>query len=619
MTTTARAIGVTAAACLLFAAAGHAEDYQVRLERPFKAGDVLQFVAKSGETETQRVSEGDKVLQEKTSTLKAHVEGELEILAVDKKGRKTRVRLTIRKFSGSVDGKAVEPPAAGSVVIAATAGDKTAYELKDGKLPKDIERLFGILIRTHTKSQGDVGDDDVFGTSARKKVGDKWAVNKAAIVKSLKGEGLTIKEGDVNGTVEITELRKVDGVSCLHIEGLVTAANFSPPLPEGAKVLSAKVTTRVIGDFPVDLKLPRLRQGLAVNMAVEIQMPADGEGPAQRMAISSTMWVQQELRPGRKKPKAGVAAIVAKLEKAKTDHAKALATAKEALLKAIDRQIKAATGAGNLEEVTKFQKVKDAVEAKGKFPPGKTDLKLARDRMSFEARVRVANSRLANAYNTAIRECTKAGSLARAEAMQAELEKLGLAAAAGTSYRLGMGMRWPPYLERRSGTYTVVKGGVQSKGRGCIRTKSGEFLDKDFIFDVVFEGAEGHGIAFFGLGEASTGRAYGEPGGSVNLRIHSPGKKYKGAVSLTKSGPFGGKGMGHIPRAGTHRARIHKKGPTVTFSIDVDNDGATADDFSKEIPDIKAFAPFLNEKNFHLFFGGGSKVTYKEVRLVLLH
>ncbi len=619
MTTTARAIGVTMAVCLLFAAAGYAEDYQVRFERPFKAGDVLRLVAKGGETQTQRISAGEKILREKTSTLKVQLEAEVKILAVDKKGRKKRLALTIRKLTGSVDGKAVEPPTAGSVVIATSGAKKTAFELKDGKLPKDIERLLGFVIKTHSKSDGDEDDDALFGTSARKKVGDKWTANKAAIAKSLKGEGLTIKEGDVSGTVGITELSKVNGVPCLHIEGQVSAANFSPPLPEGAKSLSAKMTSRVIGDFPVDLKLPRLRDGVAVNMTMDIQMPADGEGPAKRMVISSSMWVQRELTPGREKPKAAVAAILAKLEKAKADRTMGLVKAKEALLKAIDLQIKAATGAGDLESVTNIQKIKDAFQAKGRFPPGKTDPKLARDKMSFEARVRVADSRLANAYKTAIRECTKAGSLARAEAMQAELEKLGLAAAAGTSYRFGMGMRWPPYLERRSGIYTVVKGGVQSKGRGCIRTKSGDFLDKDFIFDVVFEGAEGHGIAFFGLGEASSGRAYGEPGGSVNLRIHSPGKKYKGAVSLTKSGPFGGKGMGQIPRAGTHRARIHKKGPAVTFSIDVDNDGATADDFSKEIPDIKTFAPFLHEKNFHLFFGGGSKVTYKEVRLVLLH
>lgn len=304
MITTTRAIGVMTGACLLFAAAGYAEDYQIRLERPFKAGDVLQLVAKGGETESLRLSEGDKVLQDKTSTLKVHVEAELEILAVDKKGRKTQLALTIRKFSGSVDGKAVKPPVAGSVVIATSGTKKTAFELKDGKLPKDIERLLGFVIETHKESDKSPGDDEAFGTSARKKVGDKWPVNKAAIVKSLKGDGLTIKEGDVSGTVKITELRKVNGVPCLHIESQFSVAGLSPPLPEGAKILSAKMGGSTMGDFPVDLKLPRLREALTANMALDMQMPGDGEGPTRRMVMSASMWVQRELTPGRKKPKA---------------------------------------------------------------------------------------------------------------------------------------------------------------------------------------------------------------------------------------------------------------------------------------------------------------------------
>ena len=52
MMTPTRAIGVMTATCLLFGAVGYAEDYQVRLERPFKAGDMLGLVVKAGKTET---------------------------------------------------------------------------------------------------------------------------------------------------------------------------------------------------------------------------------------------------------------------------------------------------------------------------------------------------------------------------------------------------------------------------------------------------------------------------------------------------------------------------------------------------------------------------------------
>lgn len=307
MITTTRTIGVMTAVCLLFAAPGYAEDYQVRLDRPSKAGDVLQFVAKVEETNSQRFFEDEKLAKGTTLNLKAHVEGELEILAVDKKGRKTRLGLTIRKLTGGIDGKAVEPLAAGSVVIVATAGDKITYQLKDGKLPKDIKRLLGLVIVTHKESDDDSSDgwpgDKVFGTSARKKVGDKWPVNKAAMAKLLKGQGMIVKEGDISGTVEITELRKVNGVPCLHMKSLVISKLTPPPLPEGSKVAIAKITTRMTGDFPVDLKLPPLRQRLAVNVNLDVQGPAGGEGPVRRSVVSGSSSVERELTPGREKPK----------------------------------------------------------------------------------------------------------------------------------------------------------------------------------------------------------------------------------------------------------------------------------------------------------------------------
>ncbi len=606
------------ATCLLFGALGYAEDYQVRLERPFKPGDVLGLVAKAGQTRTERVSAGDKVVEENASALKAHLEAEMEILAVNKKGRMTRAALTVHKFSGSIDGKAAGPIAPGSVVVATSAADKTAFQLKDKQLPGDVQRLLGMLIEAHKESDLDEGDDEVFGTSARKKVGEKWPINKAAIIKSLTRQELSIKEGDLSGTVRITELRKVNGVSCLHVAAEVNAVKFSPPLGDGAKVLGAKITTRMIGDFPVDVTLPRLRDGLILNIAMEIQMPAKAKGQAKHMEISSSSWVMREYTPVRQKPDPAVAAILAKLELAKADHAKALAKARKTLLAAIESQFEAALSAGDLESVTHYQKVKDTVQTKGTFPPGQTNRKLVQAKTSFETSVRSATFRLANAYGTAVAECTKAGDLARAEAMQVEIEKRGLATAAGVSYRLGDGFRWPPYLERRSGMFVAVKGGIATKDRVYIRTKSGDFLNKDFIFEVVFEGAQDHDTAFFGLGEARPGREYGEPAGSVNLRIRGPGER-NGTVTVTKAGRFASKAMGNIPKPGTHRARIHKKGPTVTFSIDVDNDGPSSNDFSKKIPDIKAFATFLNDKNFHLFFGSGAKVTYKEVRLVLLH
>jgi len=62
--------------------------------------------------------------------------------------------------------------------------------------------------------------------------------------------------------------------------------------------------------------------------------------------------------------------------------------------------------------------------------------------------------------------------------------------------------------------------------------------------------------------------------------------------------------------------RIEKRGGTVTFSVCQDFKGEFKPDVSKSIPDIREYAPFLDEHNMFIFFGGGG--TYSQVRLVHL-
>ena len=69
-----------------------------------------------------------------------------------------------------------------------------------------------------------------------------------------------------------------------------------------------------------------------------------------------------------------------------------------------------------------------------------------------------------------------------------------------------------------------------------------------------------------------------------------------------------------LRKPGPHRVVIEKKGNSVTFAVGVGNDGKSDDDFQKTIPDLRAFAPFLNNRNTFLFFGGGG--TYQRIRYV---
>lgn len=116
-------------------------------------------------------------------------------------------------------------------------------------------------------------------------------------------------------------------------------------------------------------------------------------------------------------------------------------------------------------------------------------------------------------------------------------------------------------------------------------------------------------ISVVGIGEGRSRRAGGEPVDSVNSRLHRPNLS-NGDVCLTKA--VGTQILiGRLPTTGPHCAIISKSGNTVAFSIDVEDDGPTPDDFEQVILNINDFAPFLTTKNTHLFSGGDA--TYSNI------
>lgn len=163
---------------------------------------------------------------------------------------------------------------------------------------------------------------------------------------------------------------------------------------------------------------------------------------------------------------------------------------------------------------------------------------------------------------------------------------------------------WPPLFE--AAPVTVSPRGLRV-GRRYVRTVAKQFLNHDFRFEVWFNMQQGDSITFIGIGEGRGTGSYKEPAKSVHMRIHH---ESIGGVGLAKDGQiFGGKRIGRGLPNGDHRAIVEKHGSEISFAIDVDDDGPTPDDMTLVIPNLNEFAPFLHEKNSHLFLGGGSGIT----------
>ena len=181
----------------------------------------------------------------------------------------------------------------------------------------------------------------------------------------------------------------------------------------------------------------------------------------------------------------------------------------------------------------------------------------------------------------------------------------------GAQKKLGTGRTLPTFLRTKANYRRHKEGGIIFADRTLVFTRDGTFLNKDFTFEVLIALADEDQIAFIGLGQGEPPIAYQEPGQAVNLRLHGPNKT--GEVLLAKNGQ-GTEKMGTILRTGTHLVRIVKADDSVTFSVDVDNDGPTDDDMESTIPDIRQHAPFLNSKNTFLFFGGNGRFLEVSVK-----
>jgi len=178
----------------------------------------------------------------------------------------------------------------------------------------------------------------------------------------------------------------------------------------------------------------------------------------------------------------------------------------------------------------------------------------------------------------------------------------------------------PAFDERLEGQGFKVAGGAISRSnpsgvndRQYIRTVAGDYLGKDFTYEVSFTTSFWPDLAnsaaprqsmIIGLGSGDVQPGIGdqEPVNSLFLRVNAPSTE-GGAVNIS-NGPLLSLGtLGQISAAGLHRVRIEKTGDRAVFSIDAFYDGTFQADYSFVVEHLSQTAPFLNASNTRLFFG----------------
>ena len=242
----------------------------IRMHRPSKPGEKFRLTLKASmELETERHvgsrSEKDKEAFETDFT------GVVTVLKTTKGGGRAKVAIVVEKFMITEDGFKFEGLPKGTRLIASLKDREVVFAevlegQKDGKpLSAGIE-LQALQQVIGLDNEGDATDDDIFGSKEKRKVGDKWPVNKKNAIEDFRKDDIRIDADRFKGETELAGVVKVKGIECYRLTGSFDAKQFQPPVPRGFRVQESGLTAKYAGSFPIDTKLPELETTVDIRM-----------------------------------------------------------------------------------------------------------------------------------------------------------------------------------------------------------------------------------------------------------------------------------------------------------------------------------------------------------------
>lgn len=241
-----------------------AQDYEIKLVRTVKVGDKYGVVATGTAEQHVTMTVSGQPAPPRDQVMSASLTAKAEVLAVTAGGREAKSRFTITKLTRTSGPQTDEPLPAGTVVVAERTGTKTEFKVGDAPVAPEVGKVLGLLISLES-DQG-ANDDVVFGSKARRKVGDSWPIDSSAAAAdaATKG-GMKIDPANITGTTTLAEAQK-DG---LKITAAMTMKEVGIPLPPGMTVTASAFTADFSGIFPVDTSKRAVHNAFSMNGKVE--------------------------------------------------------------------------------------------------------------------------------------------------------------------------------------------------------------------------------------------------------------------------------------------------------------------------------------------------------------
>jgi hypothetical protein len=439
-------------------------------------------------------------------------------------------------------------------------------------------------------------------------VRERLATAKAVNTKAKQQAGDTLRAGFESAIKSASSGKQSDLVTQLKSqEQAFTATGALPAAAEMKQAVSDYHEAIELSDATLDRAYARAIRHYAAQGDGTTALALEQEKSRlsqQRTAIAAT--------PASQESATGTTADA--LMQGKARYRTTVNDAMKTMLAKVDSRLNIVINAGELQPARELQAIETSLKTSGRIPENITDAEVMSAAANYRHAIQIANVQMARAYSAAVRQLTQKRQLDQAQAVQtefvtSELSTIDLTAIAGdgaspadTTYVLGRNL--PEFLTTGEHWDLHPRGGIFLQRRSFIRSKNGDFLNRDFTCDFWFTTETTGTNIFIGLGDGRGRPTDLVPANSLALCISSPDAN-EGAVGFLR--PDGQiDTIGQLSSAGDYVARIERAGNVLSMSIgDEDADGTFNAKFSTTLSDTTVMAPFITNHNAHIFFGGG--------------
>ncbi len=231
-----------------------APSYAIKIERAMPVGFRYRFTS-TGSRQLTILANGKP--SPAPGNMTWSYEAEVTVTAVSARGRAIAESHKIVKLSVTAKGKTRDLLSAGQVVKATVSGTKESFAVAGKPVAKDVAESLRDIVSLDT---GKVSDDDVFGSKTKRKLGESWEVDRAALVKSfmrdMKGAPMPLKAENVAGKITLVRAETISGIPALSFKVEIRMSDVAP------KMGPVKPTSGSI-DLDMDAWLPTDTSSLA--------------------------------------------------------------------------------------------------------------------------------------------------------------------------------------------------------------------------------------------------------------------------------------------------------------------------------------------------------------------